>query len=272
MAKLQSILFMLWITMVSNVGFSDNPIVQTNFTADPAPMVHEGVFYVYTGHDEDSANGWFWMDDWRCYASTDMANWTDLGSPMDLSAFSWASSDAWAAQTIYRNGQFYYYVTVKPNTGGWAVGVGVSDNPAGPFVDAIGGPLVSYTDYYIDPTVFIDDDGQAYLYWGNPGLWMVKLNDDMITYSGDIVEMTQNAETVGNQYAEGPWLYKREGLYYLAFAGDGTPGVEDICYSTGPTAEGPWSFGGRIMAPNGSWTSTFTRSVPLPILSISQRE
>jgi hypothetical protein len=64
-------------------GRADNPIVQTNYTADPAPMVYDGVVYVFTGHDEDATvNGFFTMNDWRAYSSTDMVNWTDYGSPM----------------------------------------------------------------------------------------------------------------------------------------------------------------------------------------------
>jgi beta-xylosidase len=251
------LLLLLMVLSMSASGFADNPIVQTIYTADPAPMVHDGTFYVYSGHDEDSANGWFWMSEWRCYSSTDMANWTDLGSPLDLDTFSWASSDAWAAHCTYRNGQFYFYATVKPREypDGWAVGVGVADNPAGPFTDAIGGSLVSHPNTgYIDPTVFIDDDGQAYMYWGNPGSWMVRLNEDMISYSGDVVEMPQNGDTVGGMYAEAPWLYKRDGLYYFVFATDDT-GEQSVAYSTSSSPTGPWSFRSKIMNPSGtSWT------------------
>jgi arabinoxylan arabinofuranohydrolase len=254
--NVKTIVFGFSITILAlsaNIVFADNPIVQTNYTADPAPLVYNGTFYVYTGHDEDSANGWFDMREWRCYSSTDMANWTDLGSPMNLNTFSWKNVDAWAGQCVYRNGKFYYYVPIRISGDNFGIGVGVSDKPEGPFTDAIGQPLITGNGY-IDPTVFIDDDGQAYMYWGNPGCWWVKLNSNMISTSGSVQEIPQNSQTVGNQYAEAPWLYKRNGLYYLAFAGDGTAGVEDICYSTGASPTGPWNFRGRIMAPNGSWT------------------
>lgn len=161
---------------------AQNPIIQTNYTADPAPMVYNGTVYLYTTHDEDkTVRNFFTMNDWRCYSSTDMVNWTDHGAILSFKDFSWSRGDAWAGQCIYRNGKFYFYVPVNMKNGGNAIGVAVSDSPTGPFKDAIGAPLlVGYG--YIDPTVYIDDDGQAYLYWGNPFLWYVKLNQDMISY------------------------------------------------------------------------------------------
>ena len=65
----------------------------------------------------------------------------------------------------------------------------VSDSPTGPFVAPIGKPLCGPNRSYIDPTVYVDDDGQAYLYWGNPTLLMVKLNEDMISCQGEPVEV-----------------------------------------------------------------------------------
>ena len=85
---------------------ADNPVVQTWFTTDPAPMVHGDRMYLYTGHDEDNAD-FFWMQDWRVYSTEDMANWTDHGSPLALEDFEWADDRAWAAQCIERNGKFY---------------------------------------------------------------------------------------------------------------------------------------------------------------------
>ena len=53
------------------LSVAQNPFVQTWFTTDPAPMVHDGTMYVYTGHDEDGAD-FFWMQEWRIYSSQDM--------------------------------------------------------------------------------------------------------------------------------------------------------------------------------------------------------
>lgn len=235
---------------------AQNPIVQTLYTADPAPMVYKDTLYLYTSHDNDGAE-YYEMTDWRCYSTTDMQNWTDLGSPMSYKTFSWATGDAWAGQCVERNGKFYYYVPVAVN-GGTAIGVGVADNPAGPFKDAIGKPLVGPGWGNIDPTVYIDQDGQAYLYWGNPSLKYVKLNSNMISYSGAVQTVNLTTEGFGTRYGnadrktlyeEGPWFYRRGNLYYMVYAASGIP--ENICYSTSNSPTGPWKFRGVIMPSGG---------------------
>lgn len=162
-------------------GRAQNPVIQTIYTADPAPLVYKDTLFLYTGHDEDKAT-WFVMKDWHAYSTTDMVNWVDRGSPLSLNTFKWADKDAWAGQCIYRDGKFYWYVPVNAKGIGMSIGVAVSDKPTGPFTDVLGAPLVTGGWGYIDPTVFIDDNGQAYLYWGNPHLYYVKLNKDMVSY------------------------------------------------------------------------------------------
>ncbi|MFD1904294.1 family 43 glycosylhydrolase [Paenibacillus rhizoplanae] len=103
---------MLASSLYSPVSFADNPVVQTLYTADPAPLVYNDTVYLYTGHDEDNST-YYTMNDWRVYSSKDMANWTDHGSPLSYKAFSWSSGEAWASQVIERNGKFYFYVTAK---------------------------------------------------------------------------------------------------------------------------------------------------------------
>src|SRR5688572_22851362 len=126
------------LTMLPTPARADNPIVQTNYTADPAPMVHEGRLYVYASHDEDvTVNNFYTMNDWRLYSTEDMVNWTDHGSPAGLRTFNWGTDSAWAPQGIADNGQFYLYVPLNNNTGA-RIGVGVSDNVAGPFTDPLG--------------------------------------------------------------------------------------------------------------------------------------
>jgi len=151
----------LWAMTAAN---AQNPIVQTLCTTDPAPLVVGDTLYVYTGHDEDGAD-FFWMQEWRIYSTTDMVNWTDHGSPLAIEDFSWADDRAWASQCIERNGKYYWYICLHSKlTGGMAIGVAVGDSPAGPFKDALGKPLFDNGSWdNIDPTVLIDDDGQAYL-------------------------------------------------------------------------------------------------------------
>ncbi|MBQ0074009.1 MAG: family 43 glycosylhydrolase [Prevotella sp.] len=219
-----------------------NPIVQTWFTTDPAPMVHGDRLYIYTGHDEDHAD-FFWMQEWRVYSTTDMVNWTDHGSPLAIEDFSWGDDRAWAPQCIERNGKFYFYVPLHSKLSGtMAIGVAVGDSPVGPFKDAIGKPLADGSWDYIDPTVFIDDDGQAWLYWGNPKLYYVKLNKDMVSFEGEVQKMDMSGL---KGYTEGPWIQKRGGKYYMMYAADGIP--ENIAYAMGDSPVGPWEYQGIIM-------------------------
>lgn len=221
---------------------AQRPIIQTKYTADPAPMVYNDTVFLYTTHDEDDAEG-FKMQDWLLYTSTDMVNWTDHGVVASLKSFDWVKRDngAWAEQVVERNGKFYMYCPIHGN----GIGVLVSDSPYGPFKDPLGKPLVWQKEHWddIDPTVFIDEDGQAYMYWGNPNCYYVKLNEDMISYSGDIVKLKETQE----HYQEGPWFYKRNGHYYLAFASTCCP--EGIGYAMSDSPTGPWKTKGYIMRP-----------------------
>ncbi len=225
---------------------AENPIIQTNFTADPAPMVYNGVVYLYTSHDEDNAVH-FTMLNWKLYTSTDMVNWTDHGDVASLATFPWAvqTNDAWAPQVVARNGKFYLYTPISvPGRPKNVIAVAVADKPEGPFKDALGHPLIAPAVGNIDPTVFVDDDGQAYLYWGNPNLWYVKLNKDMVSYSGPIVKV----DTKPQNYQEGPWFYKRAGRYYMAYASHCCSEGIGYAMSNGPT--GPWEYKGMLMDSN----------------------
>ena len=248
---------------------AQNPFVQTWCTSDPAPMVHNGTMYVYTGHDEDGAD-FFWMQEWRVYSTQDMVNWQDHGSPLALESFSWADDRAWASQTVERDGKFYWYICAHSKiSGGMAIGVAVGDSPTGPFRDALGKPLFENGSWdHIDPTVFIDDDDQAWLMWGNPQVYYLKLNRDMISYEGELGKLPMTEEAFGgpmmkerekgktykDSYVEGPWLTKRNGTYQLLYAAGGVP--EHISYSTAPSPLGPWKYAGEIMPLSN--TNSFT--------------
>lgn len=154
-----------------------NPIIKNKFTADPAAFVYKDSVYLYTGHDEPpTGKDYYYMSEWLCYSSADMVNWKEHPSPLNVKEFKWAKADAWASQVIERNGKFYWYVAVEHGTvNGKAIGVAVADKPTGPFRDARGSALITndmtkqtgITWDDIDPSVIIDDDGQAYLFWGN---------------------------------------------------------------------------------------------------------
>src|SRR5690606_33119383 len=154
--KLKLLLGCLLLLHVYNAN-AQNPIVQTMYTADPAPMVYNDKIYLYTSHDEDNAT-WFVMDDWKLYTTEDMINWTDHGVVASYKTFHWAKGDAWAIQVVERDGKFYLYAPITSAINNRpAIGVAVSDSPYGPFYDPLGHPLVQTKEGDIDPTVFIDD-------------------------------------------------------------------------------------------------------------------
>src|SRR5665647_2179160 len=212
-------------TFFGSTCFAQNPVIQTKYTADPAPMVYNDTVFLYTSHDEDDAFG-FKMLNWMLFTSTDMVNWTERGIIAGVKepyrTFTWADGhSAWAPQCIARNGKFYFYCPTIYQ-GKMAIGVAVSTCPYGPFTDALGKPLIFRSnpgDY--DPTVFIDDDGQAYFYWGGNGpCYYAKLNEDMISLASDIqiasIDFTGTPPEAS--YTEGPWLWKKNKHYYLAWA------------------------------------------------------
>ena len=254
---------------VAVMGFSlclsaQNPIISTVFTPDPAPFVHGDKVYLFTDHDEDGRNRDFNMKDWMLFSTEDMVNWTYLGTQVSTATFKWARQGqrAWACQGVERNGKWYWYVCCNKATGGDALAVAVADDPQGPWTDAIGGPLAEGFGF-IDPTVFVDDDGRAYLFWGNKGLWYGELNDDMVSFKNGWQEVpgyhdpkcfgelqskmnwAKGQNEMMTQYEEGPWVMKRNGTYYISYPAGGVP--EHMAYSTAPTINGPWTYRGRIM-------------------------
>lgn len=219
-----------------------NPIITEKYTADPAALVYNDTVFLYAGHDEcPPERNFYEMHEWLIYSSTDMVNWTEY-EPFPVNAFKWASGDAWAAQVIERNGKFYWYITASHNKiNGKAIGVAVADHPTGPFKDAIGAALItndmttqtkiSWDD--IDPSVYIDDDGQAYLFWGNTVLKYAKLKENMIELDGDIKTIDLP------NFTEAPWIHKRGDWYYLSYA---YQFPEKIAYAMSKSIEGPWEF------------------------------
>ena len=235
---------------------AENPIVQTSFTPDPAPVVFGDELYVFTGCDRDADNSFYKMIGWQCFSTKDMKNWTDHGMILKDNEFSWCNAeDAWASQCIERNGKYYFYFTTTVGGRGRAIGVGVADKPEGPYKDVLGKPLCGPDWAYIDPTVMIDDDGQAWLMFGNPNCYYVKLKEDMVTLDGEIKTFNLQLKS-GTKYTEGPWIYKHDNLYYLVFASmvDGFGG-ESISYCTGPTITGPWTHQGTIHEGSNCFTT-----------------
>lgn len=236
---MKNILFVSSVLALACTGFAQKIVITTNYTADPAPYVHGDTVYLYTTHDEDNADG-FMMYDWLLHTSTDMVNWTSHGAVASLGDIKWSSktNGAWAEQVIERDGKWFMYVPIHGN----GISVLVADNPYGPFKEPLNKALVWQREHWndIDPTVWIDDDGQAYMYWGNPDLYMIKLNKDMISTEGSIVTYPKIKD-----YQEGPWVYKHGNNYYMTFAS--TCCAEGIGYAMSDKITGPWTYKGDIM-------------------------
>ncbi len=225
-----------------------NPIVNYKYIGDPAAMVYDGKVYVYGGHDDcPPPEEHYQIDEWCVFSTPDLKTWTEHPVPLHAKDFKWAKGEAWASQVIERNGKFYWYVTVEHATiPGKSIGVAVSDSPLGPFVDARGTALVtndmtterskSFWDD-IDPTVFIDGDGQAYLCWGNNQCYYAKLKENMIELDGPIIPIDLP------RYTEAPWLHKRGDWYYLSYASEFP---EKLCYAMSRNINGPWEYKGIL--------------------------
>jgi beta-xylosidase len=225
----------------------NNPIIKDKYTGDPAALVYNDKVYMYAGHDEAPNDFNFYkMNEWLVYSTTDMIHWQEHPVPLKVTDFTWATSDAWASQVIERNGKFYWYVTVSHGSiNGKAIGVGISDSPTGPFKDALGKALVTndmttqtkidWDD--IDPTVLIDTDGQAYIFWGNSVCHYAKLKANMIELDGPIQTITLP------NYTEAPWIHKHNNWYYLSYA---YQFPEKIAYAMSKSITGPWEYKGIL--------------------------
>jgi len=238
-----------------------NPFVKHIFTADPSAHVFNGRMYVYTSHDEPDADD-FYMLDWHVFSSDDLVTWEDHGPILSLNDLSWATQKAWAPDAIERNGKYYLYIPTDQSM----IGVAVSDSPTGPFVDPVGKPLVdNKVDPFagpepIDPAVFIDDDGQAYMYFGCRHARVVKLNEDMVSTDGPLLEVKltgnegMDKENQAGFYGEGPWMFKRGGRYYFVFSNGWAPDCTMV-YAIGEDPLGPYDFKGPVMEPIDCFTS-----------------
>ncbi|GAA0481716.1 hypothetical protein Ade02nite_57240 [Paractinoplanes deccanensis] len=254
-----------------------NPILADGsyYSADPAPLVADGQLYLYTGHDEAGpAVNDFVMNEWGAFRTSDVAagEWTHFPSLMRPEAvFPWATPGrAYAGQVVRGpDGRYYWYVPVSERdstaANKFAIGVAVSDTPTGPWADHIGGPLISQrvpsaNDIEnIDPTILVEGQ-RVFVYWGTFGqLRMLEFQADMKTPVG-----TQRAVTGLTGYFEAPWLFERDGTYYLAYAGNNagptspcTPANYHACiaYATSSSPQGPWTYRGTVLAPVSSTTS-----------------
>ena len=233
-----------------------NPMFSHKFTADPAPVVIGDTLWLITSHDETAPNGRlnrnFRMRDWCLFSTKDMKTWTEYPTPLSVDEFKWdGTHTAYAAQMIPRDGKYYLYISTNGN----GIGVAVADRPEGPYKDPIGKQLVTPAECFatthswacIDPTVMIDDDGQAWLVWGNRKCYYAKLKKNMVELDGPV--KTLDIDLKDMPFEEGPWIFKHNGRYYLIYA-CGNP--EKLAYAIGDKVDGHFEAKGILMERSGN--------------------
>lgn len=231
---------------------AQNPIINHKYTADPSARVFDDTLYLYTSHDRDNAQ-WWDMTDWSVFSTTDMKIYKDHGTPLILSDIGWAKKWAWAPDCINRNGKYYFYFP----TDGENIGVAVSEKPYGSFVDPLGKPLLTKKSPgvinnrdFIDPCVFIDVDGKAYLFAGQIVLNAVELNEDMISIKSE-VRIIQGVD----HFFEAIWVHAYNGKYYLSYSGKDGKGGDKIMYAMSDHILGPYVYKGVILDEVNSGTN-----------------
>ena len=262
--RILTISVLLSVLFANNV-FSQNPIITDQFTADPSARVFNGKVYVFPSHDiptppeKEGRKDWFCMEDYHVFSSENLTEWNDHGVIVSQNKIDWVDSTSysmWAPDCIERNGKYYFYfpsntkVTGPNGRKGFSIGVAVAEKPEGPYLpqsESIKGI------FGIDPSVFIDHDGQAYIYWSMGNIYVAKLNENMLELDSEPL-IIDNLPQKGMK--EGPWFFERNGIYYLTF-----PHVENdierLEYAIGDNPMGPFRMKGVIMdeSPLKCWTN-----------------
>ncbi len=250
---------------VLSTSFAQNPIIRDQFSADPSGRVFNGKVYVFPSHDIIAPEGknlrpnWFCMEDYHVFSSENLTDWTDHGIVVSQYNVPWVDSTSfsmWAPDCIERNGKYYFYFPAnkKPEgtsrRRGFGIGVAIADKPEGPYTPQTE-PIAGING--IDPNVFIDKDGQAYIYWSLGNIFVAKLKENMLELDSEpqvIADLPQKG------LKEGPYLFERNGIYYMTF-----PHVENkterLEYAMGDNPMGPFKMTGVIMdeSPMNCWTN-----------------
>jgi hypothetical protein len=267
------------------------PLVTHIYTADPSAHVFNGRLYIYPSHDvesgiaQDDLGSHFDMRDYHVFSMDEIdGEVTDHGVALDIKDVPWAGRQMWAPDAAFANDTYYLYFPVKDKNDVFRIGVATSKNPEGPFVAEKEAIKNSYS---IDPAVFKDDDGSYYMYFG--GIWggqlqrwdnntynadaenkkgdelaalprVVKLNRDMKSFAEPVREVklmdeTENLFTENQndkRFFEAAWVHKYKGKYYFSYS---TGDTHFICYATGDSPYGPFTYQGVILEPVQGWTN-----------------
>lgn len=248
---------------------AQNPLINTQFAADPTARVFGDRVYVYPSHDippvkiPSQRPDWFCMGDYHAYSSSvnSLTDWTDHGVILDQKDVPWGDSIAysmWAPDCVQgKDGRYYFFFPDAPRPqegqrrGGFGVGVAISDVPYGPF-KAEPKPIEGVRG--IDPCVLQASDGNNYIYWAGGAIFQGKLKDNLLELDGQGTRV----EGLPKGFVEGPFVFERNGIFYLTYPWvrqDG--GTETLAYATSSSPLGPWEFRGVIMeeSPTKCWTN-----------------
>jgi hypothetical protein len=245
-------------------ALAQNPVITGQFSADPTARIFGDSVYLFPSHDILAKEGhgrvgWFCMEDYHVFSSQDLTNWTDHGIILSQDKVPWADSTAysmWAPDCIFKNGKYYFYfpaINNRPDSTGkknFSVGVATADMPQGPYIPQ---PEPIKDVAGIDPNVFIDKDGQAYLYWAMGKIYVARLKDNMLELASEPKEVK---ELPGKGLIEGPWMFERHGIYYMTYP-HVQNNIERLEYATGDNPIGPFTYAGVIMdeSPMNCWTN-----------------
>ncbi len=272
------------------------PVVKHIYTADPSAHVFNDKIYIYPSHDidaglpEDDWGGHFGMEDYHVLSmDTPDGESVDHGVALHVKDVPWAERQMWAPDAAYKNGTYYLYFPAKDKAGIFRIGVAVSKSPTGPFVPQ---PDAIKSSFSIDPAVFVDDDGEAYMYFG--GIWGgqlqrwqtgkfihdvknpgdlepaddapalcpkgARLSGDMLEFAEkprDLVIVDENGSPLlagdhDRRFFEASWMHKYNGKYYFSYS---TGNTHFICYAVGDNPYGPFTYQGQILTPVVGWTT-----------------
>ena len=239
-----------------------NPFITHLYTADPSARVWEdGRLYVYASHDIDPPRGCDLMDQYHVFSTDDMVNWVDHGEILRSSQVDWGRPEGgfmWAPDCVYKNGTYYFYFPHPSESdwnNSWKIGVATSKYPDKEFV--VQG-YIKDMESLIDPHIFIDDDGQAYIYNGGGGTCMGgRLKESMLELDGKMQKMEGLED-----FHEAAWVHKYNGVYYMSYSdnhdenqNDGIKGDNRMRYAISGSPLGPWEYKGIYMNPTDSYTN-----------------
>jgi len=234
--------------------FEGNPLSRIHSATDPDVQVWDDVVWMYCSQDRnvDSTKHkhlYDAMDGYHAFSSKDMVNWTDHGEILHSRDVPWAGEKGgflWAPGVARKDGKYFLYFPIKNKEGEWRVGVAVGDTPAGPFKDS-GRPLGGLKG--ADPKIFIDDDGEAYIY-NNPGV-VAKLKPNMIEMAEEprLIEYAPK-EIMENdtlKFLAGAYMHKKDSVYYFSYSNWKNKTFQGY-YATGNNPYGPFEWK-EAMAP-----------------------